>query len=86
MLDISFPAAALGGLVSFLSPCVLPLVPPYLSFLAGVTLDVRRGEFLTLFGRNGAGKTTFLKIASTLVRATHGKLRIERPRSMSSAV
>src|SRR5262245_29914429 len=45
--------------------------------LAGVTLDVRRGEFLTLFGRNGAGKTTFLKIASTLVRATHGKLRIE---------
>jgi heme exporter protein A len=45
--------------------------------LAGVTVDVRRGEFLTLFGRNGAGKTTFLKIASTLVRATHGKLRIE---------
>jgi heme exporter protein A len=45
--------------------------------LAGVTLDVRRGEFLTLFGRNGAGKTTFLKIASTLVRATHGKLQIE---------
>jgi heme exporter protein A len=45
--------------------------------LAGVSLDVQRGEFLTLFGRNGAGKTTFLKIASTLVRATHGKLRIE---------
>ena len=45
--------------------------------LAGVTLNVSRGEFLTLFGRNGAGKTTFLKIASTLVRATHGKLRIE---------
>jgi heme exporter protein A len=45
--------------------------------LAGVTLNVRRGEFLTLFGRNGAGKTTFLKIASTLVRATYGKLRIE---------
>jgi heme ABC exporter ATP-binding subunit CcmA len=45
--------------------------------LAGVTLDVRRGEFLTLFGRNGAGKTTFLKVAATLVRATHGKLRIE---------
>jgi len=45
--------------------------------LAGVTLNVSRGEFLTLFGRNGAGKTTFLKIASTLVRATHGRLRIE---------
>ena len=45
--------------------------------LGGVTLRVKRGEFLALFGRNGAGKTTFLKIAATLVRHTHGKLRIE---------
>ena len=45
--------------------------------LAGVSLEVQRGEFLALFGRNGAGKTTFLKIAATLVRATHGKLRVE---------
>jgi heme exporter protein A len=45
--------------------------------LAGVTLQVERGEFLALFGRNGAGKTTFLKVAATLVRHTHGKLRIE---------
>src|SRR5918993_919679 len=39
MLSVSYPAAALGGLISFLSPCVLPLVPPYLSFLAGTTFD-----------------------------------------------
>jgi cytochrome c biogenesis protein CcdA len=39
MLNVSLPAAALGGLISFLSPCVLPLVPPYLSFLAGTTFD-----------------------------------------------
>ena len=45
--------------------------------LGGVTLSVRSGEFFTLVGRNGAGKTTFLKIAATLVRYTHGKLRIE---------
>src|SRR2546425_8789458 len=45
--------------------------------LAGVTLSVKRGEFLALFGRNGAGKTTFLKIAATLMRHTHGKLRVE---------
>lgn len=46
MLDVSLPAAALGGLISFLSPCVLPLVPPYLSFLAGVTFEEleTRGE------------------------------------------
>jgi len=42
-----------------------------------VTLKVKRGEFLALFGRNGAGKTTFLKIAATLVKPTHGRLRIE---------
>src|SRR5438067_5959161 len=45
--------------------------------LGGVTLSVGRGEFLALFGRNGAGKTTFLKIAATLVRYTHGKLRVQ---------
>lgn len=44
--------------------------------LAGITLTIPRGEFLALFGRNGAGKTTFLKIAATLVRHTQGKLRI----------
>src|SRR5262249_21188323 len=45
--------------------------------LGGVTLKVNRGEFLTLFGRNGAGKTTFLKIAATLIRHTHGTLRVQ---------
>src|SRR5215213_6063076 len=56
MLEVSFAAALFGGLISFLSPCVLPLVPPYLSYLAGVTLDemqarddwaVRRRAILT---------------------------------------
>ena len=37
--DISYPAAALAGLLSFLSPCVLPLVPPYLTFIAGTTVE-----------------------------------------------
>lgn len=37
-------AGALGaGLISFVSPCVLPLVPPYLAYLAGVTLDEFQG-------------------------------------------
>ena len=30
---------ALAGLVSFLSPCVLPLVPPYLGYLGGMTIE-----------------------------------------------
>lgn len=37
--DISYAGAAGAGLVSFLSPCVLPLVPAYLSYMAGTTLD-----------------------------------------------
>jgi cytochrome c-type biogenesis protein len=37
--DVTFPAAALAGLLSFLSPCVLPLVPPYLTFIAGTTIE-----------------------------------------------
>jgi cytochrome c-type biogenesis protein len=37
--DISIAGAFIAGLLSFLSPCVLPLVPPYLCFLAGVSFD-----------------------------------------------
>jgi cytochrome c-type biogenesis protein len=37
--DVTFLAALVAGLVSFLSPCVLPLVPPYLVFLAGTSLE-----------------------------------------------
>jgi cytochrome c-type biogenesis protein len=37
--DISIFAALLAGLLSFLSPCVLPLVPPYLVYLAGTSLE-----------------------------------------------
>jgi cytochrome c-type biogenesis protein len=39
MTDVTIPAALVAGLVSFLSPCVLPLVPPYLCFLAGTTFE-----------------------------------------------
>ncbi len=39
MKDVSFTLAFLGGLLSFLSPCVLPLVPAYVSFVTGLSLD-----------------------------------------------
>jgi cytochrome c-type biogenesis protein len=35
---------ALAGLVSFLSPCVLPLVPPYLGYLGGTTIEQMTSE------------------------------------------
>lgn len=37
--ELSYLTAFLAGLISFLSPCVLPLVPPYLCYMAGVSLD-----------------------------------------------
>ena len=39
MNDVSIPAVFLAGILSFLSPCVLPLVPPYLTYLAGQTAE-----------------------------------------------
>src|SRR3982075_2349562 len=37
--DVSIPAALIAGRVSFLSPCVLSLVPPYLIYLTGATIE-----------------------------------------------
>ncbi len=38
-LDIGYMSAIGAGAISFLSPCVLPLVPPYLCYMAGVSVD-----------------------------------------------
>ncbi|MEH0438640.1 cytochrome c biogenesis CcdA family protein [Streptomyces scabiei] len=49
-LLLALPIAVLGGLVSFFSPCVLPLVPGYLSYVTGVggtdLVDARRGRMV----------------------------------------
>jgi cytochrome c-type biogenesis protein len=37
--DVSIAAALFAGILSFLSPCVLPLVPPYLVYLAGTSIE-----------------------------------------------
>ena len=39
----SFIAAFVAGVLSFISPCVLPLIPGYLSYISGVTLDDMQG-------------------------------------------
>jgi cytochrome c-type biogenesis protein len=45
MNDVPIAAAFLAGLVSFLSPCVLPLVPGYISMLSGIGMEqLRKGE------------------------------------------
>ena len=37
--EVSYIGALVAGMLSFLSPCVLPLVPPYLCFIGGVSLE-----------------------------------------------
>lgn len=44
-VSVSYPLAFLAGIVSFLSPCVLPVVPGYVTFISGVTLqDLESGD------------------------------------------
>jgi cytochrome c-type biogenesis protein len=43
-MEIGILTAFAGGIISFLSPCVLPLAPPYLAYLGGTTLDRISGE------------------------------------------
>ena len=38
-MDITVWGAFLAGIISFLSPCILPIIPPYICFLAGMSLD-----------------------------------------------
>jgi cytochrome c-type biogenesis protein len=65
-LLLAVPIAVLAGVVSFLSPCVLPLVPGYLSYVTGMSADPKRGRLVlgtTLFV---AGFATVFVISGAL--------------------
>jgi len=73
--NASIAAALLGGLLSFLSPCVLPLVPPYLVYLAGASLEryadaepaplVRRNTMLAALLFVAGFSTVFVALGAT---------------------
>lgn len=44
LFDVSYGGAALAGLLSFFSPCVLPMVPFYFCYMAGVSMAELRGD------------------------------------------
>ncbi len=75
MLDIGIGGALLAGLLSFVSPCVLPIVPPYLAYLAGISFsqltddavpqNVSRKIFLSSFFFVLGFTTVFVSLGAT---------------------
>jgi cytochrome c-type biogenesis protein len=74
-LLLAVPVAAVAGLVSFLSPCVLPLVPGYLSFVTGLS-----GEQLAEAQRSRPAE------GDTLVRTTSTSTPVRRRRVLAGSV
>jgi len=70
VFDISIGAAFIAGLLSFLSPCVLPLVPAYLGFLGGVSIHQLADEPDARATRNGARRVAWAAFAFVLGFAT----------------
>lgn len=59
--------AVVAGLVSFLSPCVLPLVPGYLSYVAGVTGETARGRSTATTTTQSSGRVRVFMGAALFV-------------------
>jgi len=76
-LLLAVPVALLAGLVSFLSPCVLPLVPGYLSYVTGLSgtdlAEERRRRLHRVSGRVLAGSLLFV-LGVTAVFVSEGAL------------
>lgn len=45
--------------------------------LRGISVDIRRGEYVAVLGHNGSGKSTFAKLLNLILEPTHGKLVID---------
>ena len=79
--DVTILAALVAGLISFLSPCVLPLVPPYLVYLAGTSLerladdDPQTGSQRQTVARRGAVRRRLLH---RVRRARRQRQRVRR--------
>ncbi|WP_213451458.1 cytochrome c biogenesis CcdA family protein [Rhizomonospora bruguierae] len=94
-LLLALGAAALAGLVSFLSPCVLPLVPGYLSYvtgLAGADLDAALDAKPRFRGRVLAGTALFIAgfsavfVLTSVLAAEAGRLLLQHDRAVQVGV
>ncbi len=70
MIEVTFAGALVAGLLSFLSPCVLPLVPAYLSYISGVSVNELRqhdGEQTGSVRRHALGQSLWFIVGFSLV-------------------
>jgi len=71
MIEVTFAGALIAGLLSFLSPCVLPLVPAYLSYISGVSVNELRqhdgGKAASSVRRHALGQSLWFIAGFSLV-------------------
>lgn len=65
-VDVGYLSAVGAGAISFLSPCVLPLVPPYLCYMAGVSMDDFRAN-AAAEGKSPAARAALIGAALAFV-------------------
>ena len=68
MENVSLFGAFIAGVLSFISPCVLPLIPGYLSFISGVSLEEMRGMQTVAAGAGGATMTVSTGVSAAAKR------------------
>ena len=78
-IDIGYVSAVGAGAVSFLSPCVLPLVPPYLCYMAGVSVEDFRADG-DVAARTGARTALLTSSLAFVLGFTHRLRRARRRR------
>ncbi len=84
--SISYFAAFIGGLISFLSPCVLPLVPAYLSYMAGTTFDALSEGGSAVTRRTSIGAVGFVLGFSTVFVALGATASVISPLILANKV
>ena len=69
MVEVSLVGALIAGLLSFLSPCVLPLVPAYLSYISGVSVNElrRHGHEVASVRRHAVSQSIWFILGFSLV-------------------
>jgi putative spermidine/putrescine transport system ATP-binding protein len=77
LLDRALPSGATADRLPALDLRGLVKLFGQVTAVAGVDLEVRRGEFLTLLGPSGSGKTTILKLIAGFERPTAGQILLD---------